>query len=57
VQHIKFPDPAAVTGSEAERLEVFRQVRDDLRQEVFCYLEEMEGTATKGGFYATPRNL
>ena len=57
VQHIKFPDPAAASGSEAERLEVFRQVRDDLCQEVFCCLAEREGIAAKGGFYATPRNL
>ena len=57
VQHIKFPDPAAATGSEAKRLVVFRQVRDDLCRKVFCYLAEMGGTAAKGGFYATPRNL
>jgi len=57
VRHMEFPDPAAASGSEAERLEVFRQVRDDLCQEIFCYLAEMEGTAMKGGFYATPRNL
>lgn len=31
-------------------LEVFRQVRDGLRQEVLPYLEEMENSATKGGF-------
>ena len=34
-------------------LEVFRQVRDRLRQEVLHYLEEMENSATEGGFYAT----
>jgi arsenate reductase len=36
--HIGFPDPAAATGSEEEQLEVFRQVRDGLRQRVFDYL-------------------
>ena len=34
-------------------LEVFRQVRDGLRQKVLRYLEEMEDSAAKGGFYAT----
>jgi len=42
VKHIGFPDPAAATGSKDERLEVFRQVRDDIRQEVTRYLEEVE---------------
>ena len=37
--HISFPDPAAATGSWEERLEVFRQVRDDLRQRIFTHLE------------------
>jgi arsenate reductase len=42
VKHIGFPDPVAATGSEDERLEVFRQVRDGIRQEVLHYLEEKE---------------
>ena len=40
--HISFPDPAAVTGSEEEKLEAFRQTRDDLKREVFAYLERLE---------------
>jgi arsenate reductase len=56
VKHMGFPDPAAAIGSEAERLEVFRQVRDGLRQEVSHYLKEIEDLVAKGGFYAT-RNL
>jgi arsenate reductase len=53
VKHIGFPDPVAATGSEDERLEVFRQVRDAIRQEVMHYLEEMEiGSDDK-----TTRNL
>jgi hypothetical protein len=49
-----FPDPAAATGNEAERLVVFRQVRDRLRREVLQYLEEeMEDSVAKGGFYVT----
>jgi arsenate reductase len=39
--HMGFPDPAAATGSEVERLEAFREVRDGLRQQVFGYLEQM----------------
>jgi arsenate reductase len=53
VKHMGFPDPAAAIGSEAERLEVFRQVRDGLRQEVLRYLEEAEDSVAKGGFYVT----
>jgi arsenate reductase len=57
VKHIGFPDPAVTIGSEAERLKVFRQVRDGLRQEVFSYLEDLEDSVedsvAKGGFYAT----
>lgn len=30
--HWGLPDPAAVGGSEGERLEAFRQVRDELRR-------------------------
>jgi arsenate reductase len=29
--HIGFPDPAKATGTDAEKLTVFRQVRDDIR--------------------------
>jgi arsenate reductase len=39
VKHIGFPDPAAAKGSEEERLAVFREVRDGLREKVFEYLE------------------
>jgi arsenate reductase len=40
VAHMGFPDPAAATGSEAEQLQVFRQVRDGIRQEILNYLEQ-----------------
>ena len=40
--HIGFPDPAAATGTEEEQLEVFRAVRDGLRQKVFDYLQTVE---------------
>ncbi len=38
VTHISFPDPAKAVGTEAERLTVFRQVRDDIRERVLSYL-------------------
>ena len=40
VTHISFPDPAKATGSEAERLNVFRRVRDDIGQGVLNYLAQ-----------------
>jgi arsenate reductase len=42
VAHISFPDPAKATGSEAERLAVFRAVRDDIRQRVLDYLATVQ---------------
>ncbi|GAB4144205.1 MAG: hypothetical protein Fur0021_00600 [Candidatus Promineifilaceae bacterium] len=38
VVHISFPDPAAATGSIAEKMDVFRRVRDDIRAQVLDYL-------------------
>lgn len=38
VVHISFPDPAEATGTTQERLEVFREVRDDIRRRVSFYL-------------------
>jgi arsenate reductase len=45
VVHIGFPDPATAEGSDEERLAVFRQVRDGLREKVFAYLQSGEPTA------------
>ena len=42
VVHMSFPDPAAAHGVETERLEVFRQVRDELHRAVFAHLERLE---------------
>ncbi len=39
VLHISFPDPARATGSEEERLAVFRRVRDAIREQVLPVLE------------------
>jgi arsenate reductase len=39
VVHLSFPDPAAASGTPAERLETFRLVRDAIRREVLRYLQ------------------
>ena len=36
--HIGFEDPAKATGSDEERLAVFRHVRDEIRQRLLDYL-------------------
>jgi len=36
--HIGFPDPARATGTHAEQLALFRQVRDAIRQQILDYL-------------------
>lgn len=38
VAHISFPDPAKANGTEDEKLQVFRQVRDDIQDQVIAYL-------------------
>jgi arsenate reductase len=42
VVHMGFFDPARATGNHAEQLDVFRQVRDAIREQVLAYLEEFE---------------
>jgi len=37
--HWSFDDPAAVTGSPAERLAVFRRVRDELRARLGAFIQ------------------
>ncbi len=37
--HIGFPDPAKAEGTEEERMAVFRQVRDDIRERILPYLQ------------------
>ncbi|MBU0493596.1 MAG: arsenate reductase ArsC [Chloroflexi bacterium] len=50
VTHLGFPDPAAAIGTETECLVAFRQVRDNIRQRVFSYLERLgeDHDATSG---------
>jgi arsenate reductase len=40
-KHVSFPDPAGATGTEDERLAVFRSVRDDIRQRLLPVLERL----------------
>lgn len=38
--HIGFPDLAAAAGTEEERLRIFRDVRDNIREKLFPFLED-----------------
>lgn len=38
VVHINFPDPAEAVGTDEEKMEIFRAVRDDIRRRIFYYL-------------------
>ena len=46
ILHISFPDPAKATGSEAEILAEFRQVRDDLRDKLVPLLRDKAHPST-----------
>lgn len=37
--HIGFPDPAKAEGSDAEKMTVFRQVRDEIRHRILGHLQ------------------
>lgn len=39
--HIGFPDPATAMGTDEERLMIFRQVRDDIREQVLEFLKRV----------------
>lgn len=39
--HIGFPDPAKATGTDEEKMVVFRQVRDDIRVQVLDFLRRL----------------
>jgi arsenate reductase len=53
VKHIGFSDPAAATGTDAERLEAFRQVRDGLRERILPYLDQFDTSVEEGSFHVT----
>jgi len=40
--HLGFDDPARAEGTEAERLAVFRRVRDDIRSQVEAFLTQSQ---------------
>ena len=42
--HIGFPDPAKATGSEEERMAVFRQVFAGIRSQIIAYLQTFESS-------------
>lgn len=37
--HLNFPDPALATGSEKERITVFREVRDDMQKRILPMIQ------------------
>jgi arsenate reductase len=45
--HVGLPDPAQASGTEEQQLDVFRQVRDAIRDRVFSRLEAMETIPTR----------
>jgi arsenate reductase (thioredoxin) len=46
--HWSFEDPAAVQGSEQERLAAFRRVRDQIHERVKTFFQEREAAAGSG---------
>jgi arsenate reductase len=40
--HWSFEDPAVFEGTEAEKLEKFRQVRDQIRSRVAAWVDEFQ---------------
>lgn len=49
VVNISFPDPAEATGTDEEKMEVFRSVRDDIRRRIYYYLAN--GIVLVPGFF------
>jgi arsenate reductase len=39
-EHISFPDPAKVTGTEEQITEAFRKVRDDISDKILGFLTQ-----------------
>jgi arsenate reductase len=53
VKHIGFPDPAAATGTEAEKRQSFRDIRDAIRDNVLGFLsrwQQREATSNSLSF-------
>jgi arsenate reductase (thioredoxin) len=45
-EHWSFPDPSAATGTEAERLDVFRQVRDAIAARIDVFVQHNQQSAS-----------
>jgi arsenate reductase len=52
VVHLGFPDPAAAAGSQGEKLQAFREVRDGLRQKLPGALKLADHLPSKEEFHA-----
>ena len=46
--HMGFPDPAKATGAEADIINEFRKVRDDIRRQMVPFLQEELRVSEKG---------
>jgi arsenate reductase len=46
--HWSVPDPAAVAGSEAERLAAFRRIRDALAEPIRAFVDHLDGPPPPG---------
>ena len=46
--HMGFPDPAKATGTEADIMNEFRKVRDEIRQQMVPFLQEELRVSAKG---------
>ncbi len=44
--HIGFPDPAKAVGTEDEKMNVFRQVRDDIQARILNHLQAFQTSET-----------
>lgn len=47
VAHMGFPDPVASSGNQADQLDVFRHVRDAIRERVLPHLGQMDNSLSK----------
>ncbi|MFG0314972.1 MAG: arsenate reductase ArsC, partial [Phycisphaerales bacterium] len=45
-----FEDPAAAGGSDEERLDAFRRVRDEIREKIRSWLTELDRQAEHAGY-------
>jgi len=48
--HLGFPDPAAAEGGEEARTQIFRQVRDAIRQQLVSYVADWNATSVPPEF-------